>query len=304
MFAIDYDQLCWSVPDGFALENIRLRIPQGSFFGLLGPQGCGKSALLRLTMGLLRPAAGTITVLGNDSVMGAHKVRRQCTYAPSELSAQAAYESRLRVREFLAGAMAARGKVDHSRIGELCQFFRLDRRAKLAELDEGERKRLILAMALLPEAPLILLDEPSLYLTKPERQAVFSELLRQHQNGSTVFFTTRSIQELRRYTTHSALMTDNGILCGGETASMDILHARRITVGVEEDLPSLVETLGLVNYTNAGNTISFFFTGDMDRLVKTLSRFRVLTLRVEEPALESALAAYHIMGGSEHAQTV
>jgi len=304
MFAIDYNQLCWYAPDGFALENIRLRVPQGSFFGLLGPQECGKTTLLRLTMGLLRPQAGTVTVLGSDSVMGSRNVRRQCTYAPSELSAQAACASRLRVKEFLAGSMAARGKVDHSRIGEMCQLFHLDRQSKLAWLDEAERKRLILAMALLPEAPMIILDEPSLFLTKPERQLLFAELQRQHGNGATIFFATRSIHELRRYTTHCALMTGGGILCGGETASMDILHARRVTVDVAGAVQELVDTLGVHNYMRSDTGISFLFTGDMDRLVKTLSRFRVLTLRIEEPTLESALAAYHIMGGSEHAQTV
>ena len=304
MFAVDYNQLCWSTPDGFELENIRLRVPQGSFFGLLGPQGCGKTALLRLTMGLLRPQAGTITVLGNDSVIGSRSVRRQCTYAPASLCVEAALDSRLRVREFLAGSMSLHARVDHSRIAELCHLFHLDMHEKLAHLDDPERKRLMLIMALLPEPALILLDEPSLYLTSPERQLLFEQLKALHENGSTVFFTTRSVIELCRYTTHCALMTGGSILCGGETAQLDILRSHRVTVSVREGADELAAVLGVRNYTLADDSISFFYTGEMDRLVKLLSQLEVLNLRIENPTLESAMAAWHIMGGNEHAQTV
>lgn len=304
MFAVDYNQLCWSTPDGFALESIRLRVPQGSFFGILGPEGCGKTALLRLTMGLMRPQAGTVTVLSSDSILGNRNVRKQCTYIPSELGADAAMASRLRVREFLAGSTALRGKVDHSRIAELCQWFMLEPSDKLAWLDTAERKRLLLVMGLLSASPLLILDEPSLHLTLPERQLLFAQLRHLNENGTTIFFTTRSIGELCQYSTHCALMFNGAILCGGETAEMDILRTHRVTLCTAEPLDELIPVLGVHNYTHTDNGISFFYTGSMDRLVKLLSRFEILSLRIEDPTLESALAAYHILGGSEHAQTI
>jgi len=83
--AITIDDLSCRAGQHFAIRDLRMRVPNGSVYGFLGPNGSGKTTTLRLLLGMLPPADGTITVLGHEIPRGAHRALARIGYVPERL---------------------------------------------------------------------------------------------------------------------------------------------------------------------------------------------------------------------------
>jgi zinc transport system ATP-binding protein len=162
MPAIDIHNLCFGYENREVLHNINLAIGEGDFAIVVGPNGGGKTTLLKLMLGLLMPNYGKVTVFGTPPA----QARRQIGYVPQSL----AYDPRFPISVL---ELALLGRVDRHRFGG---FDRLDREAALEALREvgladcadrpfaalsgGQRQRALIAQALATAPRLLLLDEP------------------------------------------------------------------------------------------------------------------------------------------------
>jgi zinc/manganese transport system ATP-binding protein len=165
------------------LADVSLRIESGEFVGVLGPNGSGKTTLMRALLGLIRPATGTIQVLGQPVKRGNPAVG----YMPQ--MRRAAEGLRLSGWDYVASAanghrwgLPILGGEARREVGwalEMVGATDLARRA-LADISGGERQRLLLAQALLGRPPLLLLDEPLISLD-PHHQRVVVDLVRRLQ---------------------------------------------------------------------------------------------------------------------------
>jgi heme exporter protein A len=156
-FALEVDGLERRYGERPALEGISVRVATGRTLAVLGPNGAGKSTLLRVLATLLRPHAGTVRVLGLALPRDAAAVRARVGYVGHE---PLLYRD-LTGRENLRFHARLRG-LDTARVDELLSATGMARRAAqpVAELSRGMRQRLAVARALLPDPPLLLLDEP------------------------------------------------------------------------------------------------------------------------------------------------
>ena len=158
------------------LEEIDLVLAEGDRLALLGPNGGGKSTLVRLVLGLLRPATGTLERrpgLRLGYVPQFPAFDRQFPVRVEEMILQ----GRLRDRRRLL-PLAATGRRDRQLVGEVVERLDLGalRRAYLAELSGGELKRALVARALVAEPDLLVLDEPTAALDEPSRRAFWALL--------------------------------------------------------------------------------------------------------------------------------
>ena len=206
MIAVDYRFVSKEYPAAAGLEEIRFSVEAGSFFGVLGPMQSGKTTLVRLLFDYIHPSGGEILVFGRDSVKDSAYIRRNAGYVPARVTGH----SRLTVRQMLQTFRKSGKKLDEDRIRQLCEQFRMDPGTGFDALENGERKKLAILSVLLQDPPLVVLDEPSQNLDAYERELVFTELRRLHENGTTVFFTTRSVEETARYCTHAAILQNGG----------------------------------------------------------------------------------------------
>jgi ABC-2 type transport system ATP-binding protein len=179
-----------------AVDGLTISIPAGTIAGFVGPNGAGKTTTIRLLLGLVRPSAGSATILGQPLT---HPER----YLPrvgALVEAPAFYPS-LSGRTNLE-VLARLGGHPRSRIGQLLELVELSDRAKdpVRKYSQGMKQRLGVAMALLPDPDLLILDEPANGLD-PLGIIQMRDLLRHlREQGKTIFLSSHLLGELEQVT--------------------------------------------------------------------------------------------------------
>jgi ABC-2 type transport system ATP-binding protein len=191
-----------------AVDRLNLGIAAGSFFGLIGSNGAGKSTTLKMLTTLLRPSAGSAQVAGFDVVREARQVRRLIGYVPQLLSADATLTGRENLRLFAKLYDVARTERD-ARVDQALAFMQLgDAASRLVRTYSGGMiRRLEIAQALLHRPRVVFLDEPTVGLDPRARFAVWDKLRElRAEFGSTVLLTTHDMEEADVLCEHVAIM--------------------------------------------------------------------------------------------------
>jgi ABC-2 type transport system ATP-binding protein len=195
--AIHATGLCKNYGATRAVDHLDLTVPEGQFFGLLGPNGSGKTTTIHMLTTLARPTQGQASVAGHDVRRESVAVRRAIglVFQDSALDRTLTVDENLRFAGMLRNLPAA---VIRQRSDELLDLFRLrERRDKpVLTLSGGMRRALDIARGVLHRPRILFLDEPTLGLDVPSRRGIwrFIERLRREE-GMTVFLTTHYLEE-------------------------------------------------------------------------------------------------------------
>ena len=218
MNIIETHDLCKQYGSALRVAHLELDVPEGSVYGFLGPNGAGKSTTLKMILGLVRPTAGSIRVLGK-SMDSANRlsVLRQV----GSLIESPSYYGHLTAEENLRIVQTLRG-VPERNIREVLQIVRLDgqRGKKAAHYSLGMKQRLGLAAALLGYPKLLILDEPTNGLDPAGIQEM-RELIRDLPSrfGMTVVVSSHLLSEIDQMADHVAIIRE------GELVFQDTLEA-------------------------------------------------------------------------------
>ena len=189
--------LCHSYVDRKALTDIDLSVRSGEIFGLLGPNGGGKTTLFRILSTSLAPSAGSVRVLGLDPVLDPLQVRARIgvVFQRPSLDPNLTVVENLRHHGRLFGLI---GAALRARIAEVLTLFGLDDRSgdRVEVLSGGLQRRVELAKGLLPRPDLLIFDEPSTGLDPGARRSFWRDLLRlRDREDITLLLTTHFIEE-------------------------------------------------------------------------------------------------------------
>ncbi|KAH9393458.1 hypothetical protein TYRP_021797 [Tyrophagus putrescentiae] len=182
-----------------ALNDITIKVPVGSIYGILGPSGCGKSTLVHCLVGSLKPKRGIVKVFGE--VPGSHRALVPgpgVGYMPQEIGLF--NEFTIQETLFFFGRLyRLPAAVINGRIAFLISFLELpDKSAMVGKLSGGQARRVSLAAALVHKPPLLVLDEPTVGIDPVLRQSIWSHLRSlTDEHGITVIITTHYIEEAR-----------------------------------------------------------------------------------------------------------
>jgi ABC-2 type transport system ATP-binding protein len=182
-----------------AVRDLNLTIAQGEIFGLLGPNGSGKTTTIRMLCGLLAPSEGTAIVAGVDVSVAPDAIKERIGYMSQRFGL---YED-LTVAEnmdFYGGIYGLKGAGRRGRIAEVVKFLGLDRRLDqiAGTLSGGWKQRLALACALMHGPAVIFLDEPTAGVDPAARRAFWSTIKTLAARGTTVIVTTHYMDEAGR----------------------------------------------------------------------------------------------------------
>jgi len=278
-----------------AVDGADLSVPRGEIYGFLGPNGSGKSTTIRMLCGLLRPSAGSVTVLGLEVPRQAEQLRRLIGYMTQRFSLWEDLSARENLhflaRIYTLGRLRARQRID-AVVEEFHLGAFLDRPA--ATLSGGQKQRLALAAATLHEPPLLMLDEPTSAVDPQSRRDFWESLFALTARGSTILVSTHYMDEAERC--HQLAILDLGrVVAQGSPRQLmaDLpLHVVEIETEQIADARAALRTLaGLRSVAQLGLRLHALIdrdAADPVEGVRALLAARGLTAQVQEaaPSLE------------------
>jgi ABC-type cobalamin/Fe3+-siderophores transport system ATPase subunit len=221
------DGLTLGYDERLVSRALDVRIPDGSFTVIVGPNACGKSTLLRALARMLKPSAGSVVLDGQAiTSLPSKEVARRLGLLP---------QTSIAPDGITVADLVARGRYPHQ--GLLRQWSRDDERSVAAameatavtdlagravdELSGGQRQRVWLAMALAQETPILLLDEPTTFLDIAHQIEVLDLCADLHeQQGRTMVAVLHDLNHACRYGTHMIALRDGQVVAEGDPAQI------------------------------------------------------------------------------------
>ena len=191
------------------LDKFSIDIPKGRIVGLLGPNGCGKSTLIKLISGLLQPNGGEIRVDGEPV---GEKTRAMISYLPERTY----FNSWMKVDELVMYFEEFYSDFDKARAYALLDALNIDRGAKLRSLSKGTKEKVQLILVMSRRAKLYLLDEPIAGVDPAAREYILSTIVSNYDPEATIIITTHLISDVEQVLDDFIFLSQSGkIIAGG-----------------------------------------------------------------------------------------
>lgn len=188
--------------------DLNLNIKKGEMIGYVGTNGSGKTTTIRLIMGFLKPSEGTSFVNGLSSWEHSSKIVKDIGYAPGEI----AFPDLKTGTDFLKCQADFLGLKDMTYANYLIERLQLDPSANLKRMSKGMKQKTALVAALMNDAPIIILDEPTTGLD-PLMRATFLDIIKEeHKKGKTILMSSHSFEELEKTCDKVALINNGKII--------------------------------------------------------------------------------------------
>lgn len=289
---IETDNLVFRFRGGPVIaDGIDLAVPQGSIYGLLGENGAGKSSLVRLLTGLLKPQSGEVHLLGQTLAQA-----RPTTFQEIGLVLEhPRLYPNLTAREYLQ-VFATYRKLPATRCQRVLQDTGLATYAnqRIKTFSTGMQQRLSLAQALLPQGSLLMLDEPTNGLDPGGIALVRQLLQREQEKGTTILISSHLLSELEQICTHIGILHQGQMLFQGTLQELselqrEALHLRVVCSEPATAIPLLREQFLRVETAAHGHLmIDITNQQEANRVVDLLraAEIEVYELQLVRPQLE------------------
>ena len=216
-----------------AVDKLSLQVNQGEIFGLVGPNGSGKTTTLKIILGLLHPTSGRARLFGEDT-WTAMRVRERVGFLPEGPY----FYDHLRGEEvlgFYAELFGLSGQEKQKRVDRLLERVDMDgaRKRVLREYSRGMVQRIALAQALVNDPDLVLLDEPTSGLDPLGARDIRNLIMGLRKEGKTVFLCSHLLDEVQRMCDRVAILHRGRLL--------EVIEVKSLTQPLEEVFVNLVE---------------------------------------------------------------
>ncbi len=208
---IKIQNLDFSYNGNKVLENINLEVEAKDFLGVVGPNGGGKTTLLKLILGLIGPDSGTIEILDNSPV----KSRNAIGYVPQYNETDKFFP--INVNDVVAMGLANKrtffpglNKSEQKKTSEVLEYLKISNLAKntFGELSGGQKQRCLIARALLSEPKILLLDEPTASVDSSVEEDIY-DLLKKLNEEITILFVSHDLGFISSYVNRIACINKN-----------------------------------------------------------------------------------------------
>lgn len=284
-YAVTTEGLSKHFSGNTALADLTLKVPRGMVYGLLGPNGSGKTTFFKLLMGQLRPTAGKGTCLGMDFYKEGQAIRRRTTYMGEELQLY----NYMQVKDFVHFCRGLYPRWNNQLLERYRSEFSIPHDRRIKELSFGMKNQLALLISLAPEPDLLLLDEPLAGLDPLFRRRFFDTVLAETiARGKTVIIASHQLNEIERIADRVAFLNKGRLL---KESTLDELKSstRAIRVVFQEEPPlSFWQTEGITNVVRRNNDYQFTVTTNFELIYQRCREIPHTRLEIINRSLEES----------------
>jgi ABC-2 type transport system ATP-binding protein len=280
-----------------ALKGVSFRVEAGEILGLLGPNGAGKTTAIESIAGLRHPDSGGIEICGIDARRHPNEAKRHVGLALSSTALQDKITPREAIESF--GAFYRK----HASTMELMERFELHDVADryFEGLSTGQRQRLALALALVNQPELLILDEPSAGLDPEARRRMHASILAMKQSGGAVLMTTHDMDEAERLCDRIAILHLGRVVAEGSPADLTARSRTATTVFLRTQpalTPEVLAGIEGIDAVECANNRTRFVVSDVNaalaQLVQRLNArgIQIAELHAQKATLEEVVANF------------
>lgn len=290
MNIIEIDQLTKYYGKARGIIDVSLAVQEGEIFGFIGPNGAGKSTTIRLLLSLIYPTSGSAKVFGKDVNEFGPEIREEIGYLPSEVF----YYDRMKVIDLLNYSASFYKKDCKKRIDELAEIMELELNRRIDDLSYGNKKKVGIVQGLLHQPKLIILDEPTSGLDPLMQRKFFNLIREENERGATVFFSSHILGEVQRMCNRVGIIREGEIVTIEEITTLQKDNYKKIRIVADKLDEKRYQLDGVTNLSNGNGAVSFFYKGDINRIMQVISEAPVTDVLIEEPTLEEIFMHYYV----------
>jgi ABC-2 type transport system ATP-binding protein len=270
------------------VNQLSLRVPQGSVYGFLGRNGSGKSTTIKMLLGMVHPDYGRSELLGEDS----RQLRPQTRAVIAYLAETHPLYRWMTVGQVASFTRAFYERWDQGLLERILDHFELAPRAKLRRLSNGQRAQVSLAMAVAADPELLILDDPTLGLDTVVRRDFLESLIQIIQRrGRTIFFSSHILGDVERVADRIGILVD-GVLrvdCPTDHFKESIC---KVLLEFPGEPPEFPVCSGLVSSRQVGRMRELIVVGYTDEHRQLAESLNPSAIDVVELNLEDAFIEY------------
>lgn len=292
--AIETDKMTKWYGQSLGVEDITFDVAPGCVTGFLGPNGSGKTTVIRMITGLLSITQGSARVLGVDVATAPASLRSEIGYLPGVLS----LPKNRTVREYL-GFIASMRRVDAMpRALELCERLGLAPDARISSLSKGTRQKVGVVQAFMHRPRVLILDEPTSGLD-PLVQREFEQVLAgARDDGAAVLLSSHVMHEVEELASRVAILDKGRLLVVDDMPSLKARTSKTITFSFPSpvDASMLGRIAGVRTVASAGADVTVTVVGGANEVLRVATELGADDVTSHEPTLEQIF--YDITDGS------
>ncbi|MHA1948448.1 MAG: ABC transporter ATP-binding protein [Candidatus Thorarchaeota archaeon] len=279
------------------IENLNMEVYAGEVFGFLGPNGAGKTTTIRTLLGLIHKTSGQASVFGLDSVLNSVEIRKRVAYLPGELG-EFEGKSVRRILKYLFGLYGS--KVNWSRVEELATILRLPLDRKMNHLSKGNKQKVGVVLALIPDTELFILDEPTSGLDPLITMDVYKLLTeKQAESGCTILLSSHLLGEVEKVADRVGIIRSGSIAEVATLKQLKGLALKRVELlfdshiddtTLRTQLPTdIIEELTIED----SRAYLLVKRENLRKLLKSLNEVQFSNLDISSPDLEEIFLKYY-----------
>jgi len=276
-----------SYEENRVLRSIDFSVAEGTIMGLIGKNGAGKTTLIKCLLGLIKPDAGEVSILGDNAWDLSTETKRRIGYVPQVMTGF----RWMKVKTMLEYTGSFYKAWNTKKVNKLLKEWELDPRAKISALSEGERQKLSIIQAMGHEPDLFIFDEPVASLDPVARRTFVKKLIDLNMNeNKTILFSTHITSDLERVAAEVSLLKNGEIKFKGDLSNLKD-RIRRLHIQSSKELPNPLPFYHIlssdINQTNAIVTVDGIADEEIRKMERELSAVITIEhLNLEEIFLE------------------
>ena len=272
------------------VEKLDLEVESGEIFGFIGPNGAGKSTTIRTLLGFIQPTSGEAYLFGKKCTdNNLAKLKHKIGYLPSEVD----YYDNIKVGQLLRYSAKYYKKDCEKKINELCSYFDLKQKRPIEDLSYGNRKKVAIVQAFLHEPELLILDEPTGGLDPLMQNKFFDLLKKEHERGTTVFFSSHILSEVQKMCDRVAIIKEGSLIKVQRVEELRSTKYKKVLLKLKEGKDFSPKSEDIKDVKRKNSETSFIYSGALKELLSLLSAPEIDDFSVTEPDLEEIFLNYY-----------